>query len=126
MKIIIIILVGFAIVAFNATSYSGVDDKQDDGLSRTAVYFKPGTFELAKQNIEELISGLSKTKRYQIYGYTGEEDKGTEEELLSMAAHRANVVRDILIQNGFSQSRLTTMPYNKGKECKAVLVEMGE
>ncbi len=125
MKSFIAIFLGFAIAALYATSYGGEDGRQKDSASPpVAVYFQPGTLELATQEIGKLMGKLSRTKSYQIQGYASDEDKLlSEEESLAMAEHRANVVKDILVRNGFSPSRLTTAAWDRGNECKAVIVE---
>jgi outer membrane protein OmpA-like peptidoglycan-associated protein len=81
---------------------------------------------LVTQDIGKQIGKLDRTKTYRVKGYSCPHDKGTEEELITLGVRRAKIVADILVQNGFSPSKLTTVAFDRDNECKAVIVEIGK
>jgi outer membrane protein OmpA-like peptidoglycan-associated protein len=124
-KKLILILVGVAIAGLNTSSYSGesIEGQENSTYQQIEVWFLPGTLELTIHDLDGLIRKLDRTASYQIQGYACNDDKGSEEELLSAAERRANTVRNILIQRGFSASKLSTTAYDKDNDCKAVIFE---
>ena len=128
MKKLILILVAFAIAGLNTSSYGGEDIRRQGNIAyrQIEVYFLPGTLELINHDLDGFITRLNKSASYRIQGYACNGDKGSEEELLSQAERRANTVKNILVQNGFSPSRLTTIAYGEVNDCKAVIIETGE
>lgn len=126
-KVILILLV-IAIASLNTNSYGDDNLKQrkNGPYQHIDVYFLPGTLELIIHDLDGLIRNLNRTSSYQIQGYACNDDKGSEEELLSVAARRADTVRKILVQKGFPSSKLTATAYDKDNDCKAVIIETGE
>ena len=128
MKKIILILVGVAIAGLNNCSYSGENIKrqQNSAYQQIEFYFLPGTLELIIHDLNGVIRKLDRAASYLIQGYACNDDKGSEEELLSLSERRANVVRNILVQRDFSPSKLTAIGYGKDNNCKAVIIEIGK
>jgi outer membrane protein OmpA-like peptidoglycan-associated protein len=127
-KHILIILVGVGIAVLNTSSHGGENIKRQENNihEQIEVYFLPGTLELVIRDLGGVIRKLNKTASYQIQGYACNDDKGSEEELLSLAERRANAVRNILVQRGFSPSKLSTIAYGKDNDCKTVIIETGK
>jgi outer membrane protein OmpA-like peptidoglycan-associated protein len=48
----------------------------------------------------------------------------SKEERLAIADRRANAIRDMLVRKGFASQNISTVAYDKGPECKAVIVEI--
>jgi hypothetical protein len=92
---------------------------------QATVYFRPGALELISSNQVDTLSSLSPTGKYYILGYSCTEDMlSSKEERLAIADRRANAIRDMLVRRGFAFSNISTIAYDKGPECKAVIVEI--
>jgi outer membrane protein OmpA-like peptidoglycan-associated protein len=96
-------------------------EKSDRDL--VIVNFEPGSFEVADKEKEALLNKLNKSKRYKIEGYACKADKTSDEGWMGIASRRAEAIGRILIDNGFKKENITTIPYDKGMECKAAIIE---
>jgi outer membrane protein OmpA-like peptidoglycan-associated protein len=88
------------------------------------VYFEPGSFEVADKEKETLLNKLNISKKYKIEGYACKDDKKVSDEgRMGIAARRAEAVAKVLIGHGFNSENITTVAYDEGMECKAVIIE---
>ena len=101
----------------------GEGKDRDNSLT---VYFKPGKFEVSDNQMDTLIKKLDKSKKYKIEGYSCKEDKGTNTEQLACASRRAEKIAKILVDHGFSNENITTVAFDVGSECKAIVTESGD
>ena len=86
------------------------------------VYFKSGTFEIEQRSLNNLFNKLDPSMFYIIQGYSCSNSRGSEEELLSEADNRAEIVKEHLIRKGFPENKLTTIAYDHSSECKVTLI----
>jgi hypothetical protein len=94
-------------------------------VEQATVYFRPGALELISSNQIDTLSPLRPTGKYYILGYSCTEDMlSSKEERLAIADRRANPIRDVLVREGFASQNISTIAYDKGPECKAVIVEI--
>ena len=126
MKKLILILVGVTIAGLHTSSYSGENIKRQQNSAHLQIefYFLPGTLESTIHDLDGVIRKLDRTASYLIQGYACNGDKGSEEELPSLSERRANAVRNILVQSGFSPSKLTITAYGEDNNCQAVIIEI--
>lgn len=94
--------------------------------NETIIHFEPGTLQIPEQNLNIVFNGLDKSKKYIIQGYACADDKGSDDELISIAERRAEEVRILLLDHGFSNNNISTIAYDKSSECKAIVIAIDE
>ena len=100
------------------------DYRSSESKNELVVYYKSTTFEIDPKSIDNILEELNPSKSYRIQGYACSNGKKTEEQFLAEAERRAGIVRDLLIQKGFSKEHLTTTAYAYSSECKVILIAM--
>ena len=97
--------------AASVTQYS-----DSDGEVSGTIYFDYDQYDLSPSSISEIRQFASQVKsdsssRVRVEGHCDE--RGTREYNLALGERRANAVADILVLNGVTSSRITTVSYGE-------------
>lgn len=91
---------------------------------KAAIYFIPNTAQFADKDLGDLYNKFE-SSRYRIEEYACSADMGSHSGMLLLSENRAKKVWQLLVRGGFSADKLTTIAYDESKDCKVVILKIG-
>jgi outer membrane protein OmpA-like peptidoglycan-associated protein len=122
-KILFLFLLLFLVCPSPASNIYGEGKSKNDSI---IIHFAPGTLQVTEQKLDIILNSLDKSKKYIIQGYACADDKDSDDEIISIAERRAEKIKALLLEHGFSNENITTIAYDKNSECKAIVIEIDE
>ena len=113
-----------SITPFSCELSGGMRDATNNS-NAIIIYFEPGSAELVPSILDKKVSHLDPKSEYKICCYSCHQDGLKNSECrLALAEKRAKKIKYLLIQEGFQEDNISTMVYDHGPECKAVIVRI--